>query len=152
MWLTHSVYVEASADDVFAFWKDPTNQFALAPDARAELVSLWITESGVGRSYRTAVKVAGRTVPGPSTVFTEVIPDRLIVDRSSMGLHGTWRYDFEPEGSGTRLTMRGQPRGLWRLPGIASVVDRVMCPRHERMLAALKEVLENTDEHAGRPG
>ena len=44
-----------------------------------------------------------------------------------MGLHGTWRYEFTPEGDGTRLTMRGQPRGLCRLPGVASEVDRVVC-------------------------
>ncbi len=149
MWLEHSVCIDAPVESVFDFWKDPANQFALAPDDRAELVDVRLTDSGVGTSYRIAIKVAGRTVRGPSTEFTELIPNRLIVDRSSMGLHGTWHYEFTPEGSGTRLTMRGQPRGLWRLPGVAWLVDYVMGPRHEHMLTLLKQTLEQTGDPAG---
>lgn len=150
MWLVHTVDIDAPVEKVFAFLMDPEKTFALAPDDRAELVDVRRTDSGVGTSYRMRMKVAGWTVPGPSMEFTEVIPNRLIVDHSSMGLHGSWRYEFEPEGNGTRLTMRGQPRGLWRMPGVASVVDRVMGPRHEHMLGAMKQTLEQADKPASR--
>jgi uncharacterized protein YndB with AHSA1/START domain len=142
MWLTHDVYIEAPVADVFAFWLDPANSVALAPDGQVELLDLKTTEDGVGTSYRMGMKVLGRTIRGPSMVYTRVIPNELIVDQSSNGMHGTGRYEFTPEGNGTRLTFRGQPQGLWRLPLIVWLVGLVMGPRHEQMLTKLKETLE----------
>ena len=142
MWLTHDMYIEAPVEDVFAFWLDPANQVALAPDGQFGLVDVTITEGGVGTSYRMGMNVMGRTIRGPSMVYTRVIPNELIVDRSSNDMHGTGRYEFTPEGTGTRLTFRGQPRGLWRLPLIVWLVGLVMGPRHEQMLTTLKETLE----------
>jgi hypothetical protein len=41
-------------------------------------------------------------------VYTRVVPSELNVDRSSNGMHGTGRYEFTPEGTGTKLTFHGQ--------------------------------------------
>jgi uncharacterized protein YndB with AHSA1/START domain len=151
MWVTHEVYIEAPVEDVFAFWLDPAKQVALAPDGQVELVDVTITEDGVGTSYRIGMNVMGRTIRGPSMVYTRVIPNELIVDWSSNGMHGTGSYEFTPEGTGTRLTFRGQPRGLWRLPIIIWLVGLVMGPRHEQMLTTLKETLEAPHSSAAGP-
>lgn len=151
MWLRHSIYIEAPVETVFDFWKDPRRPFALAPDDRVKLVDVKITESGVGTYYGSVMTMLGRTVE-TGTVYSEVVPNELIVDKSSMDLHGSWRYEFAPEGTGTRLTMQGEPRGLWRLPGVLWLVGLVMGPRHEQVLARLKETLEQADQPVASAG
>jgi uncharacterized protein YndB with AHSA1/START domain len=100
MWLTHGVYIEAPVEKVFAFWLDPANQVALAPDGQVELIDVKITEDGVGTSYRMGMKVMGRTIRGPSMVYTRVIPNELIVDRSSNGMH--WHGPLRVHAGGDR--------------------------------------------------
>ena len=151
MWLRHSVYIEAPVEKVFDFWRDPRRPNALAPDDRVRIVDVKVTDGGVGTYYGSVMTMFGRTFE-TGTVYSEVVPNELIVDKSSMDLHGSWRYEFAPEGTGTRLTMQGEPRGLWRLPGVLWLVGRVMGPRHEQVLARLKETLEETAQPVGSRG
>ncbi len=141
MSVTHSVHIEAPVEKVFDFMKDPRNQFSLAPDDRVALTDVKLTGDGVGTYYSYSVKLAGLTLES-FTVFTEFIPDKLIVDKSSWALHGTCRYLFEPEGSGTRMTMQWQSGSFWRLPPFDFLGSRFMAPRHGYVLKKLKERLE----------
>lgn len=149
--VTHSVYIEAPVDRVFDFWRDPRNQFSLAPDDRAALTDVKLTEDGVGTYYSLTATLAGATLES-FVVFTEVIPNRRIVDRSSMALHGTATYVFEPEGSGTRMVMEWQPRSVWRLWPFASLAARFMAARHDHVFQKLKETLEATSTPANAAG
>lgn len=137
----HTVYIEAPVEKVFEFFKDPRNQFALAPDRRMEVTDVKMTKEGLGTYYSYAMKLAGLTREG-FVVYTEFLPNKLIVDRSSVAMHGSWTYEFGPEGTGTRLTMHGQSRSFWRVWPFSFVLDRVMTPRHGYWLKKLAETLE----------
>lgn len=70
---------------------------------------------GLGTHYSWAAKIAGVSIER-FNVFTEFIPNRRITDRSSSSLEGTWTYSFEPDGSGTKLTVENQVCSFRRLP------------------------------------
>ena len=143
MRLSHSVHIDAPVGEVFGFWLEPENQFAVSHDARAEYVDSTVTPTGVGSSFRVALKGPGRGRWGPSTVITRVIPNRLIVVASSRAALGSVRYQFGPEGSGTLLTLSARPRGVWGLPGIGALVALAEWVRHEHLLARLKAMAES---------
>jgi len=147
----HSVHIEAPVEKVFEFFKDPRNQFSLAPDDRVTVTDVKMTEGGVGTYYSYAMKLAGRTLEG-FVVYTEYIPNKLIVDKSSVAMHGSWTYTFEPEGTGTRLTMHGQSRSFWRVWPFSFLLDRVMTRRHDYWLKKLTETLEATSAPAKAAG
>lgn len=137
----HSVYIEAPVEKVFDFFKDPRNQFAMAPDRRITVTDVKMTEEGVGTYYSYAMNLAGLTREG-FVVYTEFVPNKIIVDRSSVAMHGSWTYIFEAEGSGTRLTMHGRSRSFWRVWPFSFLLDRVMTRRHDYWLKQLTETLE----------
>jgi hypothetical protein len=137
----HTVYIDAPVEKVFDFFKDPRNQFALAPDRRVQVTDVKMTNDGLGTYYSYAMKVAGLTREG-FVVYTDFIANKRIVDRSSVAMHGSWTYGFEPEGTGTRLTMYGQSRSFWRIWPFSFLLDRVMTRRHDYWLKKLTETLE----------
>lgn len=139
--VTHSVYIEAPVAEVFGFWREPRNVVSLTPDDRVAMTDVRLTEDGVGTCYRLTARLAGVTIDSV-IVFTEVVPYRRIVDMSSLALHGTTTYLFEPEGSGTRMTMEWQPRSVWRLRPLEFLAARLMAPCHDHMFRKLKDTLE----------
>lgn len=134
-----SVHIEATVDNVFDYFKDPTHWQELAPEVIYSDVVL--TDDGVATTYRWATKVAGIRVTGTGT-FVDVAPNERIVDRSSRSFEGTWTYSFAPEETGTRLTMSSEPRSLWRLPPLSWLLARSAARSHRRVLAAVKAKLE----------
>ena len=134
-----SVHIEATVDDVFDYFKDPAHWQELAPEIVYSDVVL--TDDGVATTYRWATKVAGIRVTGTGT-FVDVAPHERIVDRSSRSFEGTWTYSFEPEGTGTRLTLSSERRSLWRFPPLSWFLARSTARSHQRVLAAAKSKLE----------
>jgi carbon monoxide dehydrogenase subunit G len=135
-----SFHVDAPVTKVFDFFRDPHNWAALGPEG-VQFKDVRLTEEGLGTHYSWAAKIAGVTIEG-FNVFTEFVPDRHITDRSSSSLEGTWTYSFEPEGSGTRLTVENRVRSFWRLPPLERLLDRVAAKTHEPRFARLKTMLE----------
>ena len=105
----HSFHVEAPAATVFDFFSDPGRWASLEPEG-VQFSDVRLTEEGVGTHYVWSARVAGLPIEG-FNVLTGYVPDRLITDRSSSGLEGTWTYVFEPEGSGTRVTVANRWAG-----------------------------------------
>ena len=62
----------------------------------------------------------------------------------SLAFEGTWTYTFAAEGSGTRLTMHGEPRSFWRRWPFSRLVDRIERLGFERYLPRLRELLEES--------
>jgi hypothetical protein len=142
MAVRQSIHIEAPVEKVFDFWKDPANWWAyLAPDQRIRLTEAKVTKEGVGTYYNWEFKLAGLRMEGFG-VFTEFVPNERITDKASRALDGTWVYEFEPEGSGTKFTMQRFPRSFWRLAPFDTLMDRFEAPRHEKALAMLKAKLE----------
>ena len=73
--------------------------------------------------YTWAAKTAGFPVEGGFDVCTEFVPNQRITDTSSSSLEGTWTYLFEPEGSGTKLTVEKRGRSFWRIPPLERLLD-----------------------------
>lgn len=75
-------------------------------------------------------------------MFTGFEPNRRIIDRSSSSLDGTWTYSFEPDGSGTKLTVENHVRSNWRLPPLERLLDWAAAKTHEPRFVRLKTMLE----------
>lgn len=143
-----TMHIEAPVEKVFAAFKDP---MALADIALMETETFDVKETrqGTGTFYSWRTKIAGIPMEG-FDVYTDVVANKHITDKSSSALVGTWDYDFEPEGKGTRLTMTHHGRSFWGLPP----VDYLLGLARSRMMAALaprvKERLETPGTKAGK--
>lgn len=136
-----SFHVEAPVTIVFDFFRDPNNWAGLEPEG-VQFKDVRLTENGRGTHYSWTATIAGVSIEG-SNVFTEFVPNRRITDRSSSSLEGTWTYSFEPDGSGTKLTIENHVRSLWRLPPLERLLDwaaaKTHGPRFARLMATLEE-------------
>ncbi len=140
-----SIYIEAPVERVFDFCADPRRSWSAGPDRMvrsSELIDVKRTKEGVGTYYSWAMKFAGLRVEG-FDVYTEFVPNQRFTDRSSMSFAGTWTYTFEPEGTGTRLTMQRHPASLWALPPLDRLVDRLfVTPMSRQTLDKVKTEME----------
>ncbi len=148
---TFSVHIEAPVEKVFDFWKDPRNWPRMAAESPVEVIQAHVPPEGVGTFH-----VATFALPGVRMeyfgVFTEFVPNERIVDKVSLAFEGTWTYTFAAEGSGTRLTMRGEPRSFWRLWPFDRLVDRMERLGFERYVPRLRELLEERGARAKAVG
>ncbi len=95
---TMTMHIEAPVEKVFPFFKDP---MALADITLVdtEYFDVKETRQGTGTFYSWRTKLAGIPMEG-FDVYTDVVPNKHITDKSSSALVGTWDFDFEPEGQG----------------------------------------------------
>lgn len=114
-----SYYIEAPVRVVFDYFKDPASDDGLG----YEVLESKMTGDGVGSYLSWRVRVAGIPVLRGMDVITDLVPDEHIIEKSSSAMVGTWEYTFEPEGSGTRITMVHSPRSFWALPPLVKLVD-----------------------------
>ena len=140
MTLKQSAHIEAPVEKVFDFFKDPANWQELT-SGDITFKDVVLTREGVGTHY-TWVARMGRLHLEGFNVFTEFVPTRRITDRSSRAFEGTWTYTFEPEGTGTRLTLENHSRSIWGLPPLSWLVDRSAARTHEQTMAALRARME----------
>lgn len=151
---SHSIYIEAPVEKVFDWFRDPRNFLTLDPAAtrREEVIEAHVTEEGVGTFHVWAMK----PLPGVRFqvfgVYTEVVPNRRIVDKWSTAMEGDEVYTFDFEGTGTRLTVQRHPRSFWRLWLFDKLVDQFEGREDERALARLKKVMEETAAPAAVAG
>lgn len=135
-----SLHVNAPVEKVFGFVKDPSNWRLVAPEGIV-FKDVVLTEEGVGTHYSWVARIAGLPVEGFG-VFTEFVPNRRIVDRSSRSFEGTWTYSFEPDGPGTRLTVTNESGSLWRLPLLSALMDRAAARTHAERITRIKSLVE----------
>jgi len=137
----HSVVIDRPIHEVFAYVADGTT----APTWRASVKDIKLaagTPGGVGARYEQGMKGPGGRVAADYEIV-EAIPDRLLAFQVVAGParpHG--RYDFEPAGSGTRVTfsLDWEPKGF-KEKLMAPMVARTM-PGEVATLDDLKRVLE----------
>ena len=127
-------------EKVFDIVKDPRYVPEGAPMG-FEVTDLKLTGEGVGTYYWWVTKTPVLRWEG-FDVYTEFVPNQRIVDRSSSSLVGDITISFEPEGSGTKLTMEGRPRSFWRFPPLRQLTDFVKGMAADRFLPAGKAEIE----------
>jgi carbon monoxide dehydrogenase subunit G len=132
MTVTKSWHVDAPVETVFEYFKDPEFGAELTP---MDIHDVKMTKDGVGTNYGWDLKMGPLRVGG-FEVLTDVVPNKQITERSSWSMFGKWVYTFEPEGKGTKLTIKVEPQSFWSIPPLDRVVglgidrmSRTMMPR-----------------------
>lgn len=134
-------HIEAPVETVFEFFKDPRKAADVFGDM--EIRELRMTEQGTGTYTSYHTKLAG--IPFDAfSVLTDVVPNKHITEKSSSAAVGTWDYDFEPEGTGTKVTMEHHSRALWDLPPLRNLGDRYTARMTESYMARLRNRIETT--------
>lgn len=139
--MKRSIHIEAPVETVFDAFKDPAKFMDLGPgDTQVDEVK--ITKEGVGTYMSWHAKIGGLPVMRGFDVYTDVVPNKHITERSSNPLVGTWDYDLEPEGSGTKLTMEHHPGSFWRIPPLRNLVELVVERMNDSFMPRVKDALE----------
>ena len=147
-----SIYIDAPVEKVFDFCADPRASWSTGSgQLNNELLDVRMTKEGVGTYYSWAMKLAGLRMEG-FDVYTEFVRNERITDRSSAAMAGTWTYEFEPEGPGTRLTVQRHPASFWALRPVDRLADRLfVAPNTRKMLEAVKAQMEKPTAAAAVP-
>ncbi len=145
--MKHSIHIEAPVEKVFDFvfdyYKDRAKAQALADlmGMKTRIDDVKATKEGVGSFASWHMQFAGLPVRG-FTVVTDVVPPKHLTERSSSAMSGTWDSDFEPEGSGTKLTMEHHPESFWRIPPLHNLMDLATARMNDAFMRRLKDIIE----------
>ena len=147
--MEQTIHIEAPVEKVFDFFVDSYKDRAKAQDLmdltefpRTRVDDLKPTKEGTGSYTSWHVTVAGLPVARGFQVVTDMVPAKHITERSSNTMVGTWDYDFEPEGSGTKVTMKHYAESFWRIPPMRSLMDWVTGRMTESFTRRLKATIE----------
>jgi len=137
----HSVVIDRPVSEVFAYVIDGTRSPTWRPSV-ADIRFAGGVAGQVGARYAQGMKGPGGRIPADYEL-TEVVPDRLIAFKVTAGpARPEGRYEFAPEGAGTRLTfgLNWEPKGI-KEKLMSPMVARTM-PGEVATLDNLKRVLE----------
>ena len=141
-----SYHIDAPVESVFDYFMDPASDTGIG----GEIVEAKMTKEGIGTYLHWRMKVAGVPVFEGFEVITDLVPNKHITEKSSRALVGTWEYSFEPEGAGTKVTMEHQPRSLWALPPLSSLVDLTTTRLSKSYIGRVKPKLEGQPRVPGQ--
>ncbi len=145
--MKHSIHIEAPAERVFDFvfdyYKDRAKAQALADltGFKTRIDDVKATKEGVGSFASWHMQFGGLPVRA-FTVVTGMDRPKHLTERSSNAMEGTWDTDFEPEGSGTKLTMEHHPGSFWRIPPLPYLMDLAKARMNDTFMARLKDTIE----------
>ncbi|HEU4513246.1 MAG TPA: SRPBCC family protein [Nocardioidaceae bacterium] len=136
-----SYYIDAPVESVFDFFMDPNNQVDTPVFGDMKVHEVKMTKEGVGSYYGWSVKMFGIPITG-FEVVTDFVPNKRITEKSSNAMVGTWEYTFEPEGSGTKVTMEHRQRSFWAVPPLRNLMDYAVPRLSRSYIKAAKAELE----------
>ncbi|MGZ4437337.1 MAG: SRPBCC family protein [Nocardioides sp.] len=137
-----TAHIEAPVEKVFDFFLDPRKSADLSP-VGTEIREVKMTEEGTGSYFSWRAKMAGVPLEG-FDVYTDVVPNKHISEKSSSAMVGDWDYSFEPEGTGTRVTMEHRGRSLWRMPVLSNMMDLATSRMSESFMRRVKDRVETS--------
>jgi uncharacterized protein YndB with AHSA1/START domain len=138
-----SAHIDAPVEKVFDYMKDPRHFLEAFPEkdrSNMAITEVNLTPDGVG----STVTMVGRMfLFHVKWVLTreEYVPNRRIVDHANLG--GVWTYTFEPDETGTTLSLAFG----WstKVPFVGQIADRVGWDGDadlDLMLANVKKAIE----------
>ncbi len=139
--MKRSIHIEAPVEKVFDFVKDPKNVWDIALPMLYAVKDVKLTKEGVGTYYSWASKTPVLRTEG-FDVYTEFVPNQRITDTCSWPFFGDFTYSFEPEGSGTQVTVETHHRSFWRIPPLRELVEWVDSMVTERFMSTVKAKME----------
>ncbi len=137
-----SIHIDAPADTVFDYVKEPAHFYDAMPEhMRARLKAVNVTPEGVGTTYEWVLgHLAGFELVGVVTREEFVVNER-IVDSSSTG--PVWTWTLEPDGDDTTVTLTFEYST--KIPLMDKVIDAIGW-RGDRdvdaILASIKDEVE----------
>jgi uncharacterized membrane protein len=136
-----SILNNAPVEEVFAFVENPSNM----PDVWPSLERVTDVERQPNGGYccKYIYRIVGMRFEG-YTDLVEHVPNQRIVTHSKIGIEGTLRWTFQPEGNGTRLTIEAEYSVPVPLVGkiAAALLVRQYQQEAETLLANIKAKLE----------
>ena len=133
-----SIIINAPVEKVFDYIEDPMND----PEWMIGMMEVHEVEGlpGVGRHYHWTFKMVGIPLKGQTTVI-EHVPNRRTVTESQGGVSSTWAVDFEPEGDGTKLTMKVEY--TIPIPVVGKLAEHLISKQNERNLESSMENIKH---------
>src|ERR671917_1257327 len=138
----HTVVIERSVEEVFAFTTDPNNE-SLWQSTSLETEQTSEGEVEVGTTFRNTSKFLGRRIESTYQVTENDSPHKQCVRITSGPLPGAACYLFElADGGSTRFTQTFETEvgGFFRLA--EPLVGRAIRRQTEADMATLKDMLE----------
>ena len=133
-----SIVINAPVAKVFEYIDDPMND----PEWMIGMVEVHQVEGlpGVGRHFHWTFKMVGIPLKGQSTTI-EHVPNRRTVTESQGGVSSTWAADVEPEGAGTKLTMKVDY--TVPIPVLGKLAEHLISKQNERNLESSMENIKH---------
>ncbi len=137
-------HIEAPVEKVFDFFFDPRKSADMSAGGLGEEIrDVTFIEGGTGSHYSWRMKMGGITLPFEGfEVYTDVVPNKHLVEKSSSAMVGTWDFTFEPEGTGTKVISEHHSRSLWSKPPLRSLVAFVEPRLSDAFMRQMKKRLE----------
>lgn len=133
-----SIIINALPEKVFEYIDEPMND----PEWMIGMVEVHEVEGppGVGRHFRWTFKMVGVPLKGQSTTI-EHVPNRRTVTESQGGVSSTWAADVEPEGEGTKLTMKVEY--AIPVPVLGKLAEQLISKQNQRNLESSMENIKH---------
>jgi carbon monoxide dehydrogenase subunit G len=136
--IEHSITINAPTEKVFEYIDNPMND----PEWMIGMMEVTEVEGlpGVGRHFHWTFKMVGIPLKGQSTTI-EHVPNRRTVTESQGGVSSTWAADVEPEGNGTKLTMKVDY--TIPIPVLGKLAENLIKKQNERNIASSMENIKH---------
>jgi len=133
-----SIIINAPVEKVFEYIDNPLND----PEWMIGMMEVHEVEGlpGVGRHFHWTFKMVGIPLKGQSTTM-EHVPNRRTVTESQGGVSSTWAADVEPEGDGTKLTMKVEY--TIPIPVLGKLAEHLISKQNQRNLESSMENIKH---------
>jgi uncharacterized membrane protein len=140
--MKRTIIINAPVEKVFGYMNEPTNLPEIWP-SMVEVKDVKQTPEGVGSSFGWLYKMAGMRFEGASET-TEYVANQRNVTKSTRGIQSTFVWTYQPEASGTKLTVEVEYTVPMPLLGKLAEAFIVKLNEHEAdvLLANLKARME----------
>ncbi len=119
---TRSIHIDAPVEKVFDYVKDPQNQWDAYEMAGKSTIAEKDVAADAGQGSTWTWQGHFLFIPIHGTMTREAyVPNQRIVDHSTTGV--LWTYTFEPDDSGTTLTMEVEVSS--KVPFLDKVEDKL---------------------------
>ena len=145
-----SLTIDATPEELYAIVDDPAQFPKYVPNV-TEVVDVHRTERRIGDSFRVIYKVLGVTFDEKFTT-TEYEHAKCLTSSFKGGMSGTFRWTFEPQGAGCKVSVHISYEvagGVLGKAADSAVLERANAKSIEGMLSNLASLATKTSARRG---
>jgi hypothetical protein len=143
---TRSIVIDRPVAEVFDFATDLNNASLFMPNVtKCE----WVTDGGTrtGAKFRETRRMNGKERSAVIEVIEHDPPSVHAAKAAMMGMSGTYRFRFTPQGQGTRVDLDADVKGMFLWKPFLGMMSRMMEKEDGEYLTRLKEAMEKQPQH-----